>query len=293
MLLIEEMARRGHAAWIATLPDLSLSDQGPRVRARAITLDLNRRPFYALGAPCDHAFREFDLVLMRKDPPVDAEYIVATFILERAALEVPVVNDPVSLRMVNEKLLPLALPQFSPPTLVSNDVARLAAFAAAQGRIVLKPLDDCSGHGVEFVSGEDAAPAIEAYLVRQGHRHIMAQRFLPGVAAGDKRILVLAGAPIGAVNLIPRSADALANIHQGAAVCATRITERERDIIAAVKPLLLQHRLWLAGIDVIDGHLTEINVTSPSAARQINQVSDAHVERPIVDFLEGLASRRH
>lgn len=289
LLLIEEMARRGHQCWVATLPDLSLSDVGAVVRASAITLDLTRRPFYELGVPADHAFGDFDLVLMRKDPPVDAEYLVATFVLERAMQEVPVINDPVSLRTVNEKLLPLSLPQFSPPTLVSNDVERIAAFAATHGRIVLKPLEDCSGRGVQFVEGSDAAEVIERYLNGYGWRHVIAQKFLAGVAAGDKRILLLAGDPIGAVNRVPRGPDALANIHQGASVEATTITAREQAIIAAVKPLLVERRLWLAGIDVIDGHLTEINVTSPSAARQINQVSGAHIERVMVDFFEQMA----
>jgi glutathione synthase len=291
LLLIEEMARRGHRSWVASLSDLALSDTGPVVRARRITLDLTQRPFYEVTEPADHTFRDFDLVLMRKDPPVDAEYIIATFILERATQEVPVVNDPVSLRTVNEKLLPLNVPQFSPPTLVSNDVQRLAAFAAVHGRIVLKPVEDCSGRGVQFVEAHDAAAIIEPYLARYGHRHVLAQKFLAGVAAGDKRILLLAGEPIGAVNRVPSGPDGLANIHQGATVEATTITAREQAIIAALRPLLIERRLWLVGIDVIDGHLTEVNVTSPSAARQINQVSGAHIERVMVDFLERMAGR--
>ncbi len=291
LLLIEEMARRGHAAAVATLPDLYLSERGAGVRAQSITLDLQRQPFYQLGPATEHAFADFDLVLMRKDPPVDADYLAATFVLERAAADVPVVNDPVSLRTVNEKLLPLALPQFTPPTLVSNDAPRIAAFAATHGRIVLKPLEDCSGRGVQPVDARAAAQVVGRYLAARGGHYVIAQQFLTGVAAGDKRILLLAGEPIGAVNRVPRSPEHLANIHQGARVEATTLTERERAIIAAVKPLLLQRRLWLAGIDVIDGQLTEINVTSPSAARQINHVSGTHVEVPIVDFLERLAAR--
>lgn len=286
LLLIEELTRRGHRAAVATLPDLYLTERGAGVRARSIVLDLTRQPFYQLGDATEHRFRDFDLVLMRKDPPVDRDYLAATFVLERAADEVPVINDPVSLRTVNEKLWPLSLPQFVPPTLVSNDAARLAAFAAAHGRIVLKPLDDCSGRGIAIVNAAEAPQRLEPYLAAHGGHPVMAQQFLDGVAAGDKRILLLAGEPIGAVNRIPRSPDHLANIHQGARVEATVLTERDRAIIAAVARLLLKRRLWFAGIDVIDGHLTEINVTSPSAARQINQVSHTRVEVPIVDFLE-------
>lgn len=288
MLLIEEMARRGHRTSVATLPDLSLTEHGAAVRATTVALDLARRPFYELGSPADHSFEDFDLVLMRKDPPVDLNYIAATHVLERAATVVPVVNDPVSLRTVNEKLWPLDLPQFAPPTLVSNDVGRLAAFARTHGRVVLKPLEDCSGRGIQLVDGTSASEVIGAYVTTRGG-YVMAQKFIAGVSAGDKRILLLAGEPIGAVNRVPRSPDDLANIHQGARVEAATVTAREADIVAALRPLLVERRLWLAGIDVIDGYLTEINVTSPSAARQINQVSGARVEVAIVDFLERLA----
>lgn len=288
ILLIEEMARRGHRAAVALVADLFLDERGAGVRAQDITVDLARRPFYRLDASGDHRFGDFDLVLMRKDPPVDAQYLFATFVLERAREQVPVVNDPVSLRLVNEKLLPLQFAQFVPPTLVSNDPARLQKFLATHARIVLKPLDDCSGRGVELLGREQAA-RVPAYVAERGGRHVMAQKFLPGVVAGDKRILLLDGEPIGAVNRVPQSASHLANIHQGARVEATGLTIRERAIIAAVTPLLRERHLWLAGIDVIDGYLTEINVTSPSAARQINQVTGTHIEVELVDFLERLA----
>jgi len=289
LLLVEELARRGHRAAVAGLGDLYLSERGAGVRTRSIALDLTRRPFYALGPATDGRFGDFDLVLMRKDPPVDADYLAATFVLERAAAEVPVLNDPLSLRTVNEKLLPLAVPELTPPTLVSNDAARLAEFAARHRRIVLKPLDDCSGRGIEALDAADAS-RIAAYVTRHGGHYVLAQRFLDGVAAGDKRIFLLAGDPIGAVNRVPQSPAHLANIHQGARVEPTTLNARDRAIVAAVKPLLLARRLWLAGIDVIDGWLTEINVTSPSAARQINQVSGLRIERTIVDFLERAAA---
>jgi glutathione synthase len=290
LLLIEEMARRGHQASVATLADLYLDEGGVGVRAQGIALDLQRRPFYQLTEASDHAFSDFDLVLMRKDPPVDADYLFATFVLERAAETVRVVNDPVSLRLLNEKLLPLQFPEFTAPTLVSNQPERLHAFLATHGRIVLKPLNDCSGRGVELV-GQSEPERIAAYLAVYGGRHAVAQRFLAGVVRGDKRILVLAGEPIGAVNRVPQSADHLANIHQGARVEATTLTAREHEIIGAVRPFLLHHRIWLAGIDVIDGHLTEVNITSPSATRQINEVSGMRLEVPMVDSLERLAIR--
>jgi len=290
LLLVEELARRGHRVSVATLGDLYLGDQEAGVRARTIRLDLARQPFYALGPATESRFTDFDLVLMRKDPPVDADYINATFVLERAAAVVPVINDPVSLRTVNEKLLPLSVPRFVPPTLVSSDAHRLAGFAAVHGRVVLKPLDDCSGRGIEVLQAPDAG-RIAAYVAAHGGRYVMMQQFIAGVVRGDKRIFLLAGDAIGAVNRVPRSGEHLANIHQGARVEATELTARDQAIVAAVKPLLVARGLWLAGIDVIDGYLTEINVTSPSAARQINAVSAAHIERTIVDRLEQHGAR--
>jgi glutathione synthase len=289
LLLIEELTRRGHVVSVADLGDLYLTERSAGACVRRIRIDLARRPVYECAPPQDARFGDFDLVLMRKDPPVDAAYVAATFVLERAALEVPVVNDPVSLRNLNEKLLALSVPDYAPPSLLSADGDRLAAFARAHGRIVLKPLDECSGRGIVFVDGTDARAPIAAYLARRGGRPVVAQRYLPGVAAGDKRIFLLEGEPIGAVNRVPAHPDALANIHQGARVEATTLSQREREIVAALRPLLHAHRLWMAGIDVIDGHLTEVNVTSPSAARQINAVSGSHIEVPIVDFLERVA----
>lgn len=291
LLLIEEMASRGHIASVAFLPDLYLNEREAGVRAQRIAVDLSRTPFYQLGTPADHHFEAFDLVLMRKDPPVDAVYLFATFVLEKAAEQVPVINDPVSLRLLNEKLLPLQFPQFVPATLLSPDPHRLQAFLAQHGRVVLKPLDDCSGRGIEVLGPEDQN-RVPAYVAASGRRPIIAQQFLPGVVAGDKRILLLEGEPIGAVNRVPRSAAHLANIHQGARVEATTISAREHEIIEAVRPLLLGRSIWLAGIDIIDGHLTEINITSPSATRQINQVSHCDLEVAMVDSLERRARRR-
>jgi len=286
LLLIEELQRRGHAASVATLPDLYLSETGAGVRAARIQVEMTRRPFYDLDAAQDGSFARFDLVLMRKDPPVDANYLTATFALERAAQEVVVLNNPIALRSLNEKLLPLRFPQFSPPTLVSNDASRVLAFAAARRRIVLKPMEECSGRGILIVDAERAADVVPPYVSALDGRFLIAQEFIEGVIAGDKRILMLEGEPLGVVNRLPADRDHLANIHQGARVEAAELNARDREIVAALKPMLAQHRIWLAGVDVIDGRLTEVNITSPSAVRQINAVGGLHLEREIVDSLE-------
>ncbi len=280
LLVMEEAARRGHENAVATIGDLCLVDGHARGATRSIALDLSRHPFYRLGEPRDTALDAFDLVLMRKDPPVDAAYLAATFILERAAATVPVVNHPVSLRMFNEKLLPLAFPGLTPPTLVTNDPQRAAAFVREHGRLILKPLAECSGRGIRILRSADAVPG------DLGGQFVLVQKFIEEVADGDKRIFLLAGEVLGAVNRIPRGPEDIANIHQGATVAPTTITARDREIVGTVAPTLIRRGLWMAGLDVIGGYLTEINVTSPSAARQINALSGTHIQRQIVDFLE-------
>lgn len=282
LLIMEEAAGRGHENAIATINDLYVVGDEARATTQDISLDLGRSPFYRLGPARDEALGAFDLVLMRKDPPVDATYLGATFVLERAAARVPVVNDPVGLRTINEKLFPLSFPGLHAHTLVTNDARRVAAFVAEHGRSVFKPFEDCSGRGIRILNAaNEVPPALEGGFV-------VVQRFIEAVAEGDKRIFLLNGEIIGAVNRIPRHRDALANIHQGATVAATEITAREREIVATVGPELVRRGIVMAGLDVIGGYLTEINVTSPSAARQINAVSGSHIERLIVDSLERL-----
>ncbi|HVM97665.1 MAG TPA: glutathione synthase [Candidatus Acidoferrales bacterium] len=290
LLLIEELARRGHVSSVATIHGLSLTEHGAAAQARSIELDLTRQPFYDLGPQTSGGFERFDLVLMRKDPPVDEAYIFATHVLERATADTLVLNNPVSLRLLNEKLLPLRFPQWTPPTLVSADAEQLDAFSRAHGRIVLKPLSECSGRGIRLIDANDAASAITKALAARNGSPLLAQKFLPGVAHGDKRVIVVDGKPIGAVNRIPRSADHLANIHQGAEVRRTDISDHESNVIAHVGRVLQQYGLYFAGLDFIDGYLTEINITSPSAVRQINQMSAVHLEVTMVDFLERFVS---
>jgi glutathione synthase len=276
LLMMEEAARRGHENCVSTVGDLYLADRRGRARHRRIEVEGGRPG--RLGTEEDAALADFDVVLMRKDPPVDDAYVAATYVLEHAGTRV--LNDPVALRSLNEKLLPLRFAVPTPPSLVTAEVERVRGFVAEHGRAVLKPLNDCSGRGVSILDGPEQVPAALP------GRFVLVQRFLEGVASGDKRIFLLAGRSIGAVNRVPRDRDALANIHQGARVEATAVTPADERIIATVAPALAHLGVWMAGLDIIDGHLTEVNVTSPSAARQINAVSGTHLERDLVDFLE-------
>lgn len=291
LLLMEEAARRGHLCAVAHLPELYLREGSSRTRARSIEVDLDRRPFYRLGKPADRALDSFDLVLMRKDPPVDAEYANALAVLGPARGSVPILNDPLGLLVSNEKLLPLEVPGAAPPTLVTADPEVVTEFARAHAEVVVKPLNEFSGRGITRLSTRESAldaEAVGALAAHQG-RHVLVQRFLPEVARGDKRVFILAGEPIGWVNRVPRPGSFLANIHQGAVVEPTELTDREREVISAARPLLAARGLEMAGFDFIGGWLTEINVTSPSAVRQINRVMDARLERTILDYLEARA----
>ncbi|MFN2383289.1 MAG: glutathione synthase [Gemmatimonadota bacterium] len=291
LLLMSEASRRGRGVAVAYLRDLYLRDREPRVRARPIAVDETTRPFYRLDAAEDRAIDSFALVLMRKDPPVDTAYYNALAILEPARERVPVLNDPVGLRRSNEKLLPLEIPGAAVPSVVTADPDIIAAFVREHEEVVIKPLNEFSGHGITRLSIRGTAldaGAIGALAAHQG-QHVLVQRFLPSVDGGDKRVFVVGGVPLGWVNRLPRPGSFRANIHQGASVEATELTDSERELIAAARPLLAARGLELAGFDFIGGFLTEINVTSPSAMRQINRMMGIRLEEQVVDYLEARA----
>lgn len=292
LLLIEEARRRGHVARIAHVRDLHLDGRESRARCRTIDPGTPGRADWRLGGVEDRSLAAFDLVLMRKDPPVDAVYHDALALLEPARHAVPVVNDPVGLGRSNEKLLPLEIEGAAPPTIVTADPEVAAAFAREHEDVVIKPLDEFSGHGITRLSTRDSSldPDAIGALAAHGGRHVVVQRFLPEVETGDKRVFVVDGEPLGWVNRVPRAGSFRANIHQGARVEATTLTDREREVIAAARPLLADRGLALAGFDFIGGWLTEINVTSPSALRQIDQVMESRLEEPLVDWIEARAA---
>lgn len=290
LLMMSEAARRGHTPWITYLRELYLGAAGARTRARPIDIDESVRPFYRLGPPEDRALGSFDIVLMRKDPPVDLDYHNALAILSRARDEAPIVNDPVGMVRSNEKLLPLEIPGAAPPSVVTADPEVATAFVREHGDVVVKPLNEFSGHGIRRV--RVPRTALESGLLESlpAGRHVLLQRFLPEVERGDKRVLVLEGEPLGWVNRVPRPGSFHANIHQGAAVEKTSLNDRERELIQVSRPLLAERGLEMTGFDFIGGWLTEINFTSPSALRQIDQVMEERLEVRLVDWLERRAA---
>ena len=246
------------------------------VYATATTLQL--RPddddWYRAGVRQWQSLTDFDAVIMRKDPPFDFEYLTATWLLERAeACGVRVFNRPRALRDHSEKVAICEFPQFTPATLISRDAALLQQFIDEHPDTILKPLDGMGGSQVFRVRHNDPnRNVIIETLTREGARTIMAQRFVPEIAAGDKRILLIAGRPVPyCLARIPKAGETRGNLATGGSGVAQELSPRDREIAGALGPILFERGLLLVGLDVIGDHLTEINVTSPTCMVEIRQ----------------------
>jgi glutathione synthase len=250
--------------------------------------------WYEVPAQAVQALAEFDAVLMRKDPPFDSEYFYATHLLERAEAEgARVFNSPRALRDHPEKLAILEFPEFIAPTLVTRNPADVRAFHAEQQDIILKPLDGMGGTGIFRVKddGLNLGAIIEG-LNREGAQTIMVQRFLPAIAQGDKRILVIGGQPVPfSLARIPQGSEVRGNLAAGGKGVAQPLTERDREIAAAIGPKLAARGLLLIGLDVIGEQLTEINVTSPTCFQEITDQMGFDVAACFVDALEAALAK--
>ena len=238
---------------------------------------------------------EFDAVFMRKDPPFDLDYYFATLLLERARGKTLLINDPRGLRESNEKLAVLSFPKLTPPMIVTREATRLRSFLAEQGgEMVVKPLDASGGFGVFHVrQGDPNTGSILEQATNLGRRWTVAQRYLPEVRKGDKRILLVDGEPLCAVLRVPAPDDARGNLHVGARPMPTTLDDRDRAIIDVVAPHLREQRhFFLVGLDVIGGWLTEINVTSPTGILEANTLYGAHYETQILEKLEAKVRAR-
>ncbi len=291
-LLLEAQAR-GHRLLYYTPDRLSL--QGRRVTARVepLTVQDVEGAHATLGAIERIDLSEVDVVLMRQDPPFDMAYVTATHMLERIHPKTLVVNNPAEVRNAPEKLFVLDFPELMPPTLITRDKAEIEAFRREHGTIVMKPLHGHGGAAVFRVSETDpnfgsmydlfAATFREAWVV---------QRFLERITEGDKRIILVDGEPMGAINRVPAQNDIRSNMVRGGAAAASDLTEREREICATIGPELKRRGLILVGIDVIDGHLTEINVTSPTGIRAIRRLGGPDLAVAVWNAIEARLAAR-
>jgi glutathione synthase len=291
--MMRELARRGHAIWACTPHALSWESGAAAAMAQPITPEPpgahGARWYETAGAAAPRALAGFDAVLMRKDPPFDAEYLYATHLLEAAVRSgARVFNAPAALRDHNEKLAITEFDRYIAPTLVTSDPERILAFHAEQGRIVVKPLDGMGGSGIFHVAAGDPNINVILETVTQlGTRTVMAQRYLPQIAEGDKRILLIAGRPVPfALARVPKAGESRGNLAAGGTGHARPLSARDRQIAEALGPELDRRGLLLVGLDVIGDCLTEINVTSPTCFVEIHEQSGFDVAAAFADALE-------
>ncbi|HEY7899548.1 MAG TPA: glutathione synthase [Caulobacteraceae bacterium] len=286
MLMLEAQAR-GHRLWVFAPERLALLEGTVLARGRALTLKAVAGDHHAQGPMEIREMAGFDVVLMRQDPPFDMAYITGTYFLERIHPTTLVVNDPAEVRGAPEKLLVTEFPDLHPPTLITSDVEALHAFHARHGDMVLKPLYGGAGSGVVKLAADD--PNLDALLELHaliGPEAVIAQKFIPAVSAGDKRILLVDGEPVGAINRIPAKGQVRANLARGGRAEAVALSARDEAICAAIGPELKRRGLLFVGVDVIGDYLTEINVTSPTGAQQLKRFGGADAAARLWDSIE-------
>lgn len=289
LAMLLEATRRGWTIHYFEQKDLFLRDGVAYGKSRLLNVFADKNHWFEFGAEADVPLAMLNVILMRKDPPFDREYIYTTYILEQAEhAGALVVNKPQSLRDANEKLFTAWFPACCPPTLVTRSMAMLREFYQEQQDIICKPLDTMGGTSVFHLRANDPnASVVFETLTERDTRLMMAQRFIPEIAAGDKRILLINGEPIPfALARIPDARDWRGNLAAGAQGVAQPLTERDRWICQQVGPVLREKGLYFVGIDVIGDFLTEINVTSPTCIRELDEQCHLNIAAILFDCLE-------
>ncbi len=286
--MMREASRRGHETYALEAREMWVAEGEVMSTVRRLDVSEDDAAWYRAQADEEVPLALFDRVFMRKDPPFDQEYYYATLLLERAQAEgTRVVNDPRALRDWNEKLSILRFPRFTPPTLVASDPARVDAFIDHEGDAILKKLDGMGGAMIFRVrAGDPNRNVIVETITAMGTRTVMAQRYIPEIARGDKRVLVIDGKPFPqCLARIPRPGETRGNLAAGGTGVARPITERDREIAEAVGAELAKSGIAFAGLDVIGDWLTEVNVTSPTCVVEIHQQTGQNAAKPLLDAL--------
>ena len=286
--LAMEAQRRGHALFHYLPQHLSFRDRRVTARARALSLRQHQGDHFTLGpAETIDLAVDADIVLMRQDPPFDMSYITATHVLEHIHPATLVVNDPGQVRNAPEKLFVTQFDGLMPPTLITNDSSEVRAFRAEHKDIVIKPLFGNGGVGVFHVRPDDENIGSMLEMFAAFYREpIIVQRYLPEVRQGDKRVILVDGKAVGAINRIPADGEARSNMHVGGTPVKCALTSRDREICEAIGPALRERGLVFVGIDVIGHFLTEINVTSPTGIQELQRFDDIDVAALIWDAIE-------
>lgn len=286
-VLALEAQRRGHEIYHYLPQDLSLLNGRLTARVRPLSVRREKGNHHTYGEAFKCALEEFDLILMRQDPPFDMAYITATHLLEHLDGRTLVLNDPKEVRNAPEKLLVTHFSAFMPETLISRDREEIAAFRKEYGEIILKPLHANGGFQIFHIKeGDDNFNALLEMFSGAYREPFMAQRYIPAIRQGDKRIILIDGEPAGAVMRVPPEGEARANLHVGGRAEKTALTPREYEICEAIGPELRRRGLVFTGIDVIGDFLTEINVTSPTGLQEINRLDGVSLESRLWDAYE-------
>ena len=295
LAMLLEASTRGHELTLFELNDLYLRDGEARGYGRRLEVRDSTTDWFSLGEPRDMALADLDVILMRKDPPFNMEYVYSTYILERAELAgTMVVNRPAALRDINEKAFTAWFPECCPATLVTRSMDELRRFRDEHHNIVVKPLDGMGGRSIFVVERSDNnANVIFETLTDDGARFAMAQKYVPEITAGDKRIILVNGAtPDYALARVPDARDNRGNLVMGAQGEIRELSDRDSWICEQVGPELRRRGVMFAGLDVIGDYLTEINVTSPTGIREIAKLAGVNLAADLLDCIEQELSAR-
>ena len=278
---------RGHSLFVYTPDRLVLEEGRVFARGRPVTVDDVKGAHMTFGDWALVDLSEFDVVLLRQDPPFDMAYITSTHFLDVIHPKTLVVNNPTEVRNAPEKVFDTGFPGVQPPTLITSDVEAIYDFRARHGDIVLKPLYGGGGSGVARLLADD--PNLDALLDLHkmiGREPVIAQKFIPAVSKGDKRILLVDGEPVGAINRVPNAGQIRSNLAVGGRAEAVELTARDKELCAIIGPELKRRGLMFVGIDVIGDYLTEINVTSPTGARALERFTGVNATAILWDAIE-------
>ena len=285
--LAEEAQKRGHALFYYS-PDQLAYEEG-RITARGHDMTVQRvagEPA-VLGALRSVDLAEFDVIWLRQDPPFDMHYITSTHLLDRLKEDVLVVNDPFWVRNYPEKLLVLDFPDLTPPTAIARDLDVIKAFKEKHGDVILKPLYGNGGAGVFKLDAKDRnLTSLHQLFTGFSREPLIVQKFLPDVSKGDKRVILVDGEPVGAINRVPAAGETRSNMHVGGRPEKIGLTERDRQICAAIGPRLREKGQIFVGIDVIGNYLTEINVTSPTGIQELESFNQVNIAEKVWEAIE-------
>jgi glutathione synthase len=288
-LMMLNAQARGHSLWVYTPDKLALNEGVVIARGRSVTVQATKGAHATFGPWEIRDLSEMDVVLLRQDPPFDMAYITTTHFLDVIHPKTLVVNNPTEVRSAPEKIFVTSFPGVQPPTLITSDIQAIYDFRAQHGDMVLKPLYGGGGSGVARLLADD--PNLDAMLdlhAMIGREPVIAQKFIPAVSKGDKRILLVDGAPVGAINRVPNAGQIRSNLAVGGRAEAVELTRRDLELCAIIGPELKARGLLFVGIDVIGDFLTEINVTSPTGAQALKRFTGIDATEILWERIEQL-----